>query len=322
MKENKRPLIIITGPTAVGKTDISIQLAKAVNGSVISADSMQVYKGMDIGTAKITKEEMCGVKHYLIDCIDPFDEFNVVVFQKYAKKAMEEIYSCGQIPVIVGGTGFYIQSVLYDIDFDSDETIDEVDSEYRKELYNLASINGNEYVHELLRQVDPASADLIHANNLKRVVRALEYYKQTGQMISKHNEAQQKKESPYNFCYFVLNNDRSILYERIDKRVDEMFEAGLVDEMKCLIDSGCTKDMVSMQGIGYKELFGYFDGEYDLERTKYLVKLDTRHFAKRQLTWFKREPEVEWMDYSIYKTKEAMISKMLEILSCKNITDR
>ena len=324
----QKSLIILTGPTAVGKTELSIRLAKAIGGEIISADSMQVYRGMNIGTAKITPEEMDGVPHYLVDCLEPDEDFNVVEFQRMAKDAMQNIYDNGHVPIIVGGTGFYIQSVLYDIDFNSHKSSDDlaeektngVDEEYRESLRNIAENQGTEYLHNMLRQIDPAAAEAIHANNVKRVIRALEYYKLTGKPISAHNEEQRQKESPYNFVYFVLDDDRDILYSRIDRRVDIMFENGLENEVKGLIDSGLTKDMVSMQGIGYKEMFGYFEKEYDLERAKYLIKQDTRHFAKRQLTWFKREKNVCRMNYQDFgSSKEKMMEAMLLELEKKGI---
>lgn len=314
---DKKPLLVLTGPTAVGKTDLSISLAKAIGGEIISADSMQVYKHMDIGTAKIMPEEMQGVPHYLVDQMMPDDEFNVVIFQKMAREAIEQIYANHHIPIIVGGTGFYIQSILYDIDFTENQDDNE---EYRNYLYNLAREKGEQYLHDMLFKVDPESAKAIHANNVKRVARALEYYHQTGECISKHNEEQQKNESPYNFLYFVLNNDRSVLYDRIDRRVDLMFEQGLEAEVKRLKDMGYQKDMVSMQGIGYKEMFPYLEGEYDLERAKYLIKLDTRHFAKRQITWFKRERTVSWMNYPDYdNSKDKILEEMLKKAKEKRI---
>lgn len=314
---DKKPLLVLTGPTAVGKTDLSISLAKAIGGEIISADSMQVYKHMDIGTAKIMPEEMQGVPHYLVDQMMPDDEFNVVIFQKMAREAIEQIYANHHIPIIVGGTGFYIQSILYDIDFTENQDDNE---EYRNYLYNLAREKGEQYLHDMLFKVDPESAKAIHANNVKRVARALEYYHQTGECISKHNEEQQKNESPYNFLYFVLNNDRSVLYDRIDRRVDLMFEQGLEAEVKRLKDMGYQKDMVSMQGIGYKEMFPYLEGEYDLERAKYLIKLDTRHFAKRQITWFKRERTVTWMNYPDYdNSKDKILEEMLKKAKEKRI---
>ena len=310
----KRPLIILTGPTAVGKTKASIGLAKALNGEIISADSMQVYKYMDIGSAKIRPEEMQGIPHYLIDELQPDEEFHVVRFQQMAKNAMEEIYAKGKIPIVVGGTGFYIQALLYDIDF----TESNEDSAYRKELEQLAIEKGAEYLHDMLRKVDSVSADTIHANNVKRVIRALEFYQQTGEKISEHNEQERAKESPYDFCYFVLNDDRENLYERINLRIDQMLDEGLVEEVQSLKDKGYTRDMVSMQGLGYKEILDYLNGECTLEEAVYILKRDTRHFAKRQLTWFRRERDVIWIDKPSYNYDE---DKILEAM-LQNIRER
>lgn len=303
----KKPIIILTGPTAVGKTKASIGLAKAVGGEIISADSMQIYKYMDIGSAKIRPEEMQGVKHYLVDELEPSEEFHVVRFQQMTKQAMEEIYAKGKIPIVVGGTGFYIQALLYDIDF----TKNEEDTVYRKELETLANEKGAVYLHEMLRTVDPESADSIHANNVKRVIRALEFYKLTGKKISEHNEKERSKESPYAFCYFVLNDDRKLLYDRIDQRIDKMLEEGLLEEVTALKNKGYTKDMVSMQGLGYKEILDYLNGECTLEEAIYILKRDTRHFAKRQLTWFRRERDVIWIDKNKYDHDE---EKILEVM--------
>ena len=303
----KKPLIILTGPTAVGKTKASIGLAKALNGEIISADSMQVYKYMDIGSAKIRPEEMDGIKHYLIDELEPDEEFHVVRFQQMAKAAMEEIYAKGKVPIVVGGTGFYIQALLYDIDF----TENEEDTAYRMELEQIAKENGPEKLHEMLREVDPESADAIHANNVKRVIRALEFYKLTGQKISEHNEKERAKKSPYEFCYFVLNDDRKLLYDRIDLRIDKMMEEGLLEEVSSLKNKGYTKDMVSMQGLGYKEILDYLNGDYSLDEAIYILKRDTRHFAKRQLTWFRRERDVIWVDKNNYDHDE---EKILEVM--------
>lgn len=293
MSENKKkPMIILTGPTAVGKTDLSIQLAKAINGEIISADSMQVYRHMDIGSAKVTPEEMDGVPHHLIDVLEPEEEFNVVVFQKLAKEALTGIYERGHIPIIVGGTGFYIQALLYDIDF----TENDGDTAIRMELEKLAQTQGAGCLHQMLQEIDPESAAAIHQNNVKRVIRAIEFYRQTGKKISLHNEQEREKQSPYQFLYYVLDTDRKTLYERIDRRVDLMMEHGLVDEVKHLADMGCTRDMVSMQGLGYKEILDYLSGEIPLEEAVYILKRDTRHFAKRQITWFKRERDVRWLE--------------------------
>lgn len=305
----KKSLIILTGPTAVGKTKASIGLAKAIGGEIISADSMQVYRHMDIGSAKITKEEMADVPHYLIDVLEPEEEFHVVRFQQMAKAAMTDIYSRGKIPIIVGGTGFYIQALLYDIDF----TENEGDSVYREKLEVLAKEKGAAYLHGQLAMVDPKSAEEIHANNIKRVIRALEFYHQTGQKISEHNERERQKESPYQFCYFVLNDRRECLYERIDQRVDQMIRNGLVQEVQTLKERGCTKQMVSMQGLGYKEIFSYLEGDCSLEEAVYIIKRDTRHFAKRQLTWFKRERDVIWVQKDeLNYDDEKLLQSLLE----------
>ncbi len=314
----KRKLVILTGPTAVGKTKLSIELAKRIGGEIISADSMQVYKYMDIGSAKIMPDEMCGIPHHLIDVLEPTEEFDVFRFQKMAKEAMENIYERGRIPVIVGGTGFYIQAVLYDIDFANSQE----DSLLRKELEELAQQKGAEVLHEMLREVDPQAAEEIHENNVKRVIRAIEYYRQTGEKISVHNKQQREKESPYNFCYFVLNDERAKLYERIEERVDLMVKAGLLEEVENLLAMGCQRESTAMQGLGYKEMIDYLQGKIDLERAVYLIKRDTRHFAKRQITWFKREQDVEWVfkDQFGY-AEDKIIDHMLNQLKIKHITE-
>lgn len=313
-----KPLVILAGPTAVGKTELSIRLAKRINGAIISADSMQVYKYMDIGSAKIMPDEMEGVKHYLIDELDPSDEFNIVRFQQMAKDALKEIYANGQIPIVAGGTGFYIQALLYDIDF----THQDSDEAFRKEMSDYAAEYGAEALHEKLKEIDPVSYKTIHANNTKRVIRALEYYRMTGQPISAHNEQEHQKVSPYNFAYFVLTDDRKHLYDRIDYRVDLMMKKGLVDEVKNLYDMGYHKDMVSMQGLGYKELLSYLDGECSLEEAVYIIKRETRHFAKRQLTWFRRERDVIWLDKSAYQyNDQRILTDMCRILQEKGICD-
>lgn len=307
----KRPIVVLTGPTAVGKTKASIGLAKAIGGEIISADSMQVYKYMDIGSAKIRPEEMKGVPHYLVDELLPSEEFHVVKFHQMAKAAMEQIYANGHIPIVVGGTGFYIQALLYDIDF----TEEGGDSKFREELEEFANTHGADALHKRLEEIDPESAKAIHANNVKRVIRALEYYEQTGEKISVHNERERQKESPYQFAYFVLNDKRAHLYERIDRRVDQMVEEGLVKEVQALKDRGYTKDMVSMQGLGYKEMFDYLEGLCTLEEAVRRIKRDTRHFAKRQITWFKRERDVIWIDKKeCGYDEEKILGKILEHL--------
>lgn len=312
----KKPLVILTGPTAVGKTKASIGLAKAIGGEIISADSMQVYKQMDIGSAKIKPSEMEGIPHYLLDILEPDEEFHVVLFQQMAKQAIQKIYKKGKIPILVGGTGFYIQAVLYDIDFLENEK----DTSYREELEKLAQTKGAEYLHDRLREVDEKSAQDIHANNVKRVIRALEYFHQTGEKISEHNEEQRKKVSPYNFSYFVLNDERAHLYEKINLRVDQMINEGLVREVQSLKEKGYTRDMVSMQGLGYKEMLDYLDNKCSLEEAVEIIKRDTRHFAKRQITWFKRESDVTWIDKKEYDYNEERILKaMLQELKERGI---
>lgn len=311
MKNMKKPLIILTGPTAVGKTALSILIAQEIGAEIISADSIQVYKYMNIGSAKVTQEEMNGVPHFLVNELEPDAEFNVYRFQKMAKTYINEIYSRGHIPMLVGGTGFYIQSVLYDIAFsDSADTDD-----YRQQLETLAKEKGNLFLHEMLRQTDPVSAAAIHPNNRKRVIRALEYYRQNGTPISAHNAQERQKTSPYQFHYFVLTDDRQALYDRINRRVDLMMEAGLLDEVKQLRSMGYGRNLVSMQGIGYKELFAHLDGEMTLQEAVALIKQETRHFAKRQLTWFRREKAVDWVDISKFSyDKEQILHYMLERL--------
>lgn len=308
-------LIVLTGPTAVGKTELSIKLAKEINGEIISADSIQVYKGFDIGSAKITTKEMEGIKHHLIDVLDPRESFNIATFKQMAKEAVDDIQNRGAVPIVTGGTGFYIQALLYDIDFSENE-----DDGYRKELEDLLKDRGEQYLHNMLREIDPKSAEVIHYNNSKRVIRALEYYHQTGEKISTHNERERMKESPYNFAYFVLNCSRELLYERIEKRIDIMINQGLVDEVKHLVDEyNLTPDMVSMQGLGYKEIFSYLNGDITLDEAIYILKRDTRHFAKRQLTWFKRERDVIWVDKDILTSTDMQLEFIKNILSNKNI---
>ena len=312
----KKPLIVLTGPTAVGKTKLSIALAKAVGGEIISADSMQVYKYMDIGSAKIRPEEMDGVPHYLVDVLDPSEEFHIVKFQEMAKEAMEKIYANGHIPILVGGTGFYIQAIVKDIDF----TENEENTEVRAKWEQFAAVHGAEALHAELEKIDPNSAKAIPAGNVKRVVRALEFYELSGKRISEHNEEQKVKGSPYNFAYFVLNDHRNLLYDRIEKRIDEMLKEGLIEEVQGLKNRGFTKNMVSMQGLGYKEILDYLDGNLTLEEAIYILKRDTRHFAKRQLTWFRRETSVSWIHkYEYDYNDEKILAAMLDILKEKEI---
>lgn len=310
-----KPLVILTGPTAVGKTALSILLAKAIDGEIISADSMQVYRYMDIGSAKVTTEEMQGIPHHLMDCYEPDEEFHVVEFQRAAKEAMAGIWQRGHIPIIAGGTGFYIQALVKDIDF----TETAGDESYRRELEALAAAKGSGYLHRMLAEADPKAAEEIHANNAKRIIRALEYYHFTGQPISLHNEEEKQKVSPYRYAYFVLNCDREELYQRIDRRVDEMMEQGLLSEVERLRSMGYHRQMVSMQGLGYKELLDYLAGDISLEEAVYRIKRDTRHFAKRQLTWFRREKDVIWISKEDFTGDAEIVDFIQKILTSKGI---
>ena len=292
MTVQKPILIVVAGPTASGKSAAAVELARMIGGEIISADSMQVYRYMDIGSAKITKEEMMGIPHYLIDVADPTEEFDVVRYAHEAKAAISDILSRGKIPILCGGTGFYIQAVTRDIDFSETGSL----PKYREELTDYAAQHGNTALHEQLKNIDPVSYETIHPNNLKRVIRALEYYKETGMTISAHNEAERQRETPYDLHFFVLNDDRAVLYDRIDRRVDFMMAEGLYDEVMYLRQMGLTRDMVSMQGLGYKEMLDCMDGRYELDEAVRILKRDSRHYAKRQITWFKREKDAVWID--------------------------
>lgn len=307
--DNKKPLIIITGPTAVGKTALSVDLALKLGGEIISADSMQVYRGMDIGTAKIKEEEKKGVPHYLIDIINPDEEFNVTIFKDLAKKHINDICSRGKIPIIAGGTGFYIQSVLYDIEFtDFDE---EKRSEVKMLLEDTLEEKGIDFMYERLKEVDPKYAEIIHKNNIRRVLHGLEYNIVTGNRLSEHNEEQRERTSPYNFLYFVLNDDRAKVYGRINSRVDEMLREGLADEVRGLLDAGYSRNLPSMQGLGYKEMADYLCDECSYAEAVELIKRDTRHFAKKQLTWFKRERVTVELNRESLETNEKMLEHIL-----------
>jgi len=302
-------MIILTGPTAAGKTELSLKLAERLGGEIISADSMQVYRGMDIGTAKITRDEMRGIPHHLIDVLEPEEDFNVAVFKDMAKAAAEDIISGGHVPIVVGGTGFYIQALLYDISFN-----EEADDGYRLELEKLAETeSGRIELYELLTEIDKPSTEKIHANNIKRVIRALEFYHHNGYPISEHNESERQRETAYDSRYFVLTMDRQRLYERINLRVDMMMEAGLVDEVRGLIDRGLSPEKnVSMQGIGYKEMYDYLTGKITRDAAVETIKQNTRHFAKRQLTWFRRERDVIWVDKDTFMDEDSILEYIIE----------
>ncbi len=310
----KDKLIILAGPTASGKTAVSIDLAKRIGGEIISADSMQIYRGMDIGTAKVTADEMQGVKHYLINVSDPKEDFNIVKFQNMVKCSIEEIKKNGHIPILVGGTGFYIQSIIYDIKFDKEDD----NGSIRKVLEEEYDKMGADFMYEKLKKIDSISAENIHKNNKKRIIRAIEYFLINNTLISEHNELQRKKTSPYDFRFFVLNPKRDILYDRINKRVDKMVEKGLVDEVKSLIESGLSIDNISMQGIGYKEIVEYLEGNIPLDKAVESIKQNTRHMAKRQVTWFKRERDVIYIDPFEFENNEKIVDYMVEKIGIEN----
>lgn len=303
----KKRILILSGPTAVGKTEASLELAKKLNGEIINADSMQVYRGMDIGTAKITPDERAGVPHHLIDICDPDEDFDVVRFQSEAKRCIDDITNRGRIPILVGGTGFYIQAVLYDIDFTSEEP----DLTLREELAAFAREHGEDALHDRLAAIDPDYAELTHAHNVKRVIRAIEYYEKTGKCLSEHNAEQRQKDSPYESLYVVLTLPREELYRRIDLRVDQMIDAGLVEEVQSLLDQGVSLSSTSMQGLGYKEIAAYLNGDCTKEEAIYMLKRDTRHFAKRQLTWYKRERDIFYIEKQNYKDPQLMIERIV-----------
>lgn len=313
----KEKLIILAGPTASGKTSLSIDLAKRLNGEIISADSMQVYKYMDVGTAKISGGEMCGIKHHLIDVLDPKEDFNIVKFQNMVKTVIKEITKRGHLPIIVGGTGFYIQSIIYDIDFDNEEDNTSIREELEREYESL----GADYMYERLKKIDSISAQNIHKNNKKRIIRAIEYFMINNAPISSHNETQRNKISPYDFRFFVLNPPRNILYKRINQRVDIMVEKGLLKEVKSLKQMGLSKHNISMQGIGYKEIIEYLEGDVSLETAIENIKQNTRHMAKRQVTWFKREKDVIYIDPYSFENNEKIVDYMIEKINTERISN-
>ena len=319
-----KPLIILTGPTAVGKTALSINLAKRVSGEIISADSMQVYKTLDVGTAKITKAEMQNIPHHLIDIFEPEHPFNVTEFQLLAKEAAEKIYSHGNVPIVAGGTGFYIQALLYDIDFtDEGEAGIQLKKEYEEALKQADDMGDGvtfrESLFQELEKVDPESAVIIGPNNTKRIIRALCYYKLHNEKISEHNKKEHEKKSAYNSAYFVLTMDREKLYQRIDQRIDIMLESGILDEVEAVMKRGLTKEHLSMQAIGYKEFFPYFQGECTLDDAVNQLRLDTKHFAKRQMTWFRREKDVIFVNKDNYANEEEILEYMVHILKERGI---
>ncbi|MEE3480662.1 MAG: tRNA (adenosine(37)-N6)-dimethylallyltransferase MiaA [Lachnospiraceae bacterium] len=314
----KKKLIVVAGPTASGKSTLAVSLCQKLGGSVISCDSMQVYKNLDIGSAKITPEEMGGVRHYLIDVADPKDPFYVARFQALANEALSDIYSRNELPVLCGGTGFYINSVLYNTDF----TEEGKDESLRQKLSEFASEHGNHALHEKLKDIDPVSYETIHENNIKRVIRAIEYYEHTGEPISAHNEAERKKESPYDFVFFLLTDDRQKLYARIDRRVDAMVSAGLYDEVKRLYDLGLRQNDISMQGISYRQFMDCIEGKATFAETVERIKLESRHYAKRQMTWFRRQEGAIVLNRTACGgTDEGVLDAALRIISERGFCD-
>lgn len=312
----KKPLIVLTGPTASGKTSLAVALAKEIGGEIISGDSMQVYKGMDIGTAKVREEEKEGIAHYMIDEFEPYEECSVALFQGKVKEYMNKIYKKGKIPIIVGGTGFYIRAITHDIEFKETKQ----DNSIRDRLMGEAKLHGADYMHNKLQGIDPKSADAIHRNNIQKVVRALEYYEQTGEPISLHNEKEKERKSPYNLLFFALTMDRKLLYDRINGRVDQMIEEGLVEEVKGLYNLGYSKNLPSMRGIGYKEFYPYFENKKDLDGCIDDLKQNTRHYAKRQLTWLRHQANPVWVEVDKYGfNKEEILSFLNEQVEEFNI---
>ena len=290
MKE-KQKVIVICGPTASGKTALSIELAKKINGEIISADSMQIYKDMDIGTAKPTKEEMQGIKHYLLDFVSPEERYSVAQYKHDAKKTIKEILSKGKMPIIVGGTGLYVDSLIYEIEY-SDIKIDE---KYRKELEEIAEMQGLEKLYKMALEIDPIAMEKISENDKKRIIRVLEIYKATGKTKTQQEEESRKNPVEYDYKVFAINWDREILYQRINKRVDIMIEQGLIEEVKEILKK-YTKFPTAMQGLGYKEVADYINGNYTKEEMIEKIKQETRRYAKRQLTWFRKNKETIWLN--------------------------
>lgn len=304
----KDNLFILVGPTAIGKTSVSIELAKRLNGEIISADSMQIYKYMDIGTAKITAEEMEGIPHYLIDIVYPDEEFTVADYKILAEKHIKEINSRNKLPIVVGGTGLYVNSLIYDLNFTQVPPNEKI----RKKLEDLAEEYGNEYIHKMLEKIDKESYERIHVMDRKRIIRALEIFEATGIPMSEQSSNFRKQIDKYNLVMVGLNMDREKLYERINLRVDKMIEAGLIDEVSSLLKMGYSKSLTSMQGIGYKELIRYLEGDISLEESIELIKKGSRNYAKRQLTWFRRDSRIKWFNVDEYSNMDDLIKHIID----------
>ncbi len=304
----KEKLIIIAGPTGVGKTSLSLELAKRLDSEIISADSMQIYKHMNIGTDKVREDEMQDIPHHLVDFLDLDREFSVSDYREQAKEKISQINAKGKIPILVGGTGLYINSLVYDLNFTRVASNDHIRDRLEKELEDY----GNQHLLDKLEKVDPKSAQRIHLNDARRIIRALEIYEVTGKPMSEHNKDFRKTNNEYDLTMIALNRDRQDLYESINARVDMMMERGLIEEVQGILDMGYDKNLVSMQGIGYKEIIMYLDGEISLERAVELIKQGSRNYAKRQLTWFKRDDRIRWFDLDAYPDFKSLKEEVIE----------
>ena len=308
--QQDKPLLILAGPTAVGKSDFSVKVAKALGGECISADSIQVYKGLNIGSGKITEEEMEGIPHHLLDILNPEEDYDASAFQRMAREKVEEIYRRERLPILVGGTGFYIQAMLRDIDFQEE---DEAEKErLRSKLEKEMEERGSIALHEELKLADPVSAEEIHPHNRQRIMRALEYFYLHKSPISKHNREEKEKEALYDSLFLVLNRNREDLYEGINARVEKMFQDGLVSEVEAFYKKGYTEHSPGFKGIGYRELFPYLRGECSLSECKALIQQNSRHYAKRQLTWFKREKNTIFVEAENFKSREEEAGWIIE----------
>ncbi|WP_195268613.1 tRNA (adenosine(37)-N6)-dimethylallyltransferase MiaA [Eubacterium sp. 1001713B170207_170306_E7] len=302
----KPKIAVLVGPTACGKTDTAVELAKKLGGEIISADSMQIYRQMTIGTAKPTEEEMQGVPHHLIDCVDPDEEYSVARFKAEALERIGEILSRGRQPIVAGGTGLYINGLTLPWGFREKDTDERVRERLAREVEEM----GKEAFYERLKAVDPATATTLHPNNVKRMIRAYEIYEVTGKPKSSLDMEAAKEELPYDYVLLGISMDRARLYERINRRIDMMVRDGLVDEVKSLLDQGYTQDLLSMKAIGYKEFLPYLKGEMPLEEALRILKRDTRHFAKRQLTWFRKDQRIRWFEAEDYGSRAEMAEDM------------
>lgn len=304
----KIPILILVGPTAVGKTSTSIAVAESLNGEIVSSDSMQIYKYMDIGTAKVTEDEKKGIKHYLVDEIYPDEQFSVSDFQAKANQYIKDIYERGKLPIVVGGTGLYVNSLVYNLDFTKAVS----NEEFREKCEDDIKKFGNEYLYDKLKKIDPESLDRIHLNDTKRIIRALEIYHETGKPMSTYYKNFRKPNPLYKIAMIGLNRDRKGLYNRIDMRVDIMLEEGLVDEVKSLLKKGYNENLTSMQGLGYKEIIKYLNTEYTYEEAIRILKRDSRRFAKRQLTWFRRDSRIKWINVDEFDDQQDIVHEIVD----------